>query len=565
MFRPATDCLPLGRPGSTYNRGRMEAMIRELGLRLPRRGRNREAYCDILQRHFRQRDGTVDDELTTADIDALRDIFEPRARVRDDEDKGDIHDLVAAMRAPTPPRAQSPAASPPRTPVVREREGPLQPPPLVRQRSVVRPPADAPGRRLYFARRRRPLPPPLVDVTGMDWRTAVVVEPERRTFPRGTAWDVARRPTDLVLSFEDLRPDLMPLDFDPKIHCGRAYQIDPISLDSIADIYRRDPKSVGRTADGRCFDIHALVDAWEAGLALYDPQSAMVVPQYPRDPTTRDEPMPPDQVIALYRRARPLTVRRTAIEELVNHEPSLLIDLYNFIKMYDRLVLHYANLSPGEQDPGAWNRRDLQAIRWLQHLYRKYDVPDSGYRKFSDIPSGRNAPEIYYSCFLTAFLVKRGFTAVVTNPLPNGDMPEHPDIRWRLDHGRPCDGVLCRPCVSTWIVDPPSVPDLPGPAGPVTDDADSPPSPSPPPPAFRRPLPSSSRSPPSRSRSHSRRRSHSRSRSPSRSRSLSSPDRPRPGARALAALRQAPVTGASHGTSPPRPRIRSRSRSRSYS
>jgi hypothetical protein len=330
--------------------------------------------------------------------------------------------------------------------------------------------------------RRLLMPPPLLDITGADWRLILPgIDPIIRDFPAGTTWDMQRKPYDLVLSFEQDAPvDLKvpenvddnnswrpPNQFDSKVHCMAPYRYDPVSLETMDDQYRLEPQTIGRTPEGHCFVLRSLIESWDAGLSFFDPQSGMVVPQYPRDPATRDEPMKPADILGLYRYAirtgqwLSRDDNQRAIDQLLSMNSGLLADLYSFIKMYDRLVIHYASLPDDQQDAGAWNRRDLQAIRWMQKLYQNHNIPNNGYRKFSDIASGRNAPEVYYSCLLTAYLVISGWRIVVTNP--DGDnMPEHPQLKWEIADGpnKPCDGAVCRPCVRDWIVGNPPPPNF---------------------------------------------------------------------------------------------------------
>lgn len=105
-------------------------------------------------------------------------------------------------------------------------------------------------------------------------------------------------------------------------------------------------------------------------------------------------------------------------------------------------------------DVSFWARRDLQASHWLEKLYDKWKLPyNFGTRKYSFIPSGRNGPQVFASCFFVAFLLQLGLRARVQ---PREDEAAAVQVKWHYSPLGECTNDVCRPCYQKWIVPEPA-------------------------------------------------------------------------------------------------------------
>ena len=319
-----------------------------------------------------------------------------------------------------------------------------------------------------------------VDLAGNDWggyRLNHEYVPVGHQFGKGE-FDVRRHRTDLVLNpfdsnsvtndylpsgYDSTQPIQFPKDFTADKYCSKDYQTDIITLDSMDDLYKQKHGSVGWTPQKRCWNLGTLISFWNSALATFDPQSARVVPQYPKDPNTRDRLMTPYEIVNMYQRAvdtKEWSPKSSTPIDLLISTDGLIEDLYRFLMAYDRLTIYYATADPSKDEQAKWNRRDLQALNWLRHLYVKYKIDkNSGYRRFTDIASGKNSPEISLSCFLTALLIRKGFVArFVSKELDKQGYVTSATVQWvKLNNKQKiCEsskkGTLCRPCATKWII-----------------------------------------------------------------------------------------------------------------
>jgi hypothetical protein len=291
------------------------------------------------------------------------------------------------------------------------------------------------------------------DISGLDWRTRRDQWPDNEYSDDELGegyYDVKARAYDKKMA------NVFNYDFD----CKKEYRDDVVSLENLATLQKTDPDAIEHSSTGRCFVLASLVQSWNNGLAYFDKESGRVVPQYPRDPQTRSDNMPPEELFWFYDRAVALgqwkvnKSKPQAIDAILSENVrNALVDIYRFIIAYDALQISYGftdDKKIEKNDIAFFSRRDIQASQWLEKIYKKYGVDSMfGTRKYTDIPSGRNAPQVFYSCFLVALIRSLGFRAKL-DPDQN--------VTWRFEAGE-CDEFtnerdICRPCVHKWIIKP---------------------------------------------------------------------------------------------------------------
>lgn len=215
------------------------------------------------------------------------------------------------------------------------------------------------------------------------------------------------------------RNDLLPSEvvntFDQN-QCLSDYQTDIISLESMNDAFKQDRSNVYRTSNKKCYILSDIIRTWSNNLSLYDSQSLRVVPQYPKNfDNTLVEPEFANEIYRAAIRNDKWKSGDNAID-LILSNGELLNDIYRFITTYSYIEKYYDDLSKEYKDDVAlWNKRDLLAISWMKKLYKKYNIPDNGYRKYNFIKSGKTAVEVFISCFITAYIINNGFIATYDN------------------------------------------------------------------------------------------------------------------------------------------------------
>ena len=273
----------------------------------------------------------------------------------------------------------------------------------------------------------------------------------------------ARLPDEPVGQLPELptfTPMATPADFTSNKYCAGQYQTDISELEPLDKLYKANPQAVYVTPEKQCWYLPSVLQKWESSFSLYDPQSGRVEPQYPSDYDSSI--LAPAIIRDVWARAvqiDPTTPQKYPLLASLITDATLLDDLYMFIKGYDALTQAYCNAPEDVQaDPAAPNRRDIQAMAWLQEIYLRNFLPNYGGRKYQDIISSKcsGGTQVFYQCVLTDFFHNKAkFRVVHDGPDDNG---QPINLRWVKEPGD-CQfiryGNPCRTCVREYLVDRP--------------------------------------------------------------------------------------------------------------
>jgi hypothetical protein len=268
---------------------------------------------------------------------------------------------------------------------------------------------------------------------------------------------VARQPydPDIKFPFTTTRltlPEFVPgrtantiPDFVTNIdkYCLSGNQTD-ITGDDIVDIPDKSQIYVGQNKT--CFVFESIFSRFELSFGLFDNQSSRVTPMYPCD--YNNTPIHP-QILRDMRRVYPNVgfEKKYPALHILLQSGKFLDNIYTFLELTRQLITAFNKVSDDHpNDAGVWNRRDIIAGTWLSMICSLAGIDDSGFRKYTDIPSspGTNGSQFFYTCAMTAYLIK------YMNVFDRGSG----DLAWQYGNTNVIikGKDVCRPCVTQRVI-----------------------------------------------------------------------------------------------------------------